>query len=714
MPDLESRFRSLARTAAPDLWPDAQRREPLPSPGRPAARRLLIAVTALAIAIAGFAVSVRAFTAGTSAPGPANSPPAPTGRSANGAIYYRVGGGDGPSRIEAVEADGTGQRVVFDGDPLLHVAQIAWSPDGSRIAYLDAIPAERGIYVADPDGSDPVKLTDGANDAWPSWSPDGSKIVFSSSADDPTLPTCEPGADFRCPTDVYVVDADGTDLTRLTDDAAPEYQPAWSPNGDRIAFVRSSGGTAGEAPLIFTMDVDGSDVRQASSGEGGSDFSPSWSPDGSRIAFVGFRFENTGIWVVDANGSNEHQIVGKDWYSVQDPVWSPAGDLIAFAGSPNGGDAALYDALYVMDPEGAEVRQLAEAPGWGVAGDIAWQPIRGESVTPEPTPSETAAAPTATVTDVIDLAGPGSAVAYGEGSVWVAVSNDDGSFAGELLRLDPGDGTAQAVIPVPAVPEWEVGGGGLAVGDGSVWIAGSVDAPGGFDAPGGGSNALLVRVDASSNTVTDAIDLGGLNGADVAVDANGVWVWIFADDGKMEVDRVDPATGAVLARIPIDASYGHLIFARGGNVVAVGNEVGADTVGRTALFAIDPQTDQVVGSLPLGRSTWPMAWPAMGEDGFLRVVTGDRLLTIDPGTLDVLADVPLRSTGDALAAGDGGVWFLDPQNRASVQRFDQETGQVDLSIELPIEASAPVALVLSPDAVWALDVDRKLVRIGLR
>jgi Tol biopolymer transport system component len=296
MRELLDRFEALSRTPTPDLWSAIESRQPHTTAELSASRRMLVAVVALAVAVAG--VGFAAISLGGSDRPAASGTPGPMG-SANGPIYFRVGGGDGASRIEAVEPDGSGRRVVFEGEPT-RIAQIAWSPDGGRIAYQDPVADERGIFVANADGSDAVRLTDGINDAWPSWSPDGSKIVFTSSRYDSSIELCEPGAEFRCPTDVYVMDSHGTNVTRLTSDPAPEYQPVWSPDGRRIAFVRSSGGSGGEAPLIFTMDADGLDVQQVSSGDGGSDFSPSWSPDGSQIVFLGFRFEATGIWIAAA------------------------------------------------------------------------------------------------------------------------------------------------------------------------------------------------------------------------------------------------------------------------------------------------------------------------------------------------------------------------------------------------------------------------------
>ena len=101
------------------------------------------------------------------------------------------------------------------------------------------------------------------------------------------------------------MDADGSNVLRLTDDPAGEFMPTWSPDGSRIAFAREGDWAAGTFEAIYTMGSDGTDVRQVSSASGGSDFWPSWSPDGTRIVFAAIRREDWGIWAVDANGSNE-------------------------------------------------------------------------------------------------------------------------------------------------------------------------------------------------------------------------------------------------------------------------------------------------------------------------------------------------------------------------------------------------------------------------
>ena len=379
MPELGQRFESFSRVRAPDLWPTVEDREPRPSLEPPRPRRVLVVTVAFVVAVAGIGLAAVSFGG--------SERPTASGASgwidvANGTIYFRVGGGDGGTQIESVEPDGSEQRVVFEGEPM-RIAQISFSPDGTRIAYQNPIADERGIFVANPDGSDAVRMTEGANDAWPSWSPDGTRIVFSSTRYDPSIEPCEPdGADATCPTDLYTFDVDGSNITRLTSDPAAEYRARWSPMGDLIAFERNTAPPPLMRPAIYTMNPDGTDVRQVSTGDGGSDFWPSWSSDGSQIVFAAIRREDWGIWAVDADGSNERMILGGTGAGyVDNPVWSPDGTLIAFVGNLAIDDYSPDDALYVMRSDGSNVAPIADAPGIGVAGDIAWQPTRS---TPTP------------------------------------------------------------------------------------------------------------------------------------------------------------------------------------------------------------------------------------------------------------------------------------------------------------------------------------------
>ncbi len=302
--------------------------------------------------------------------------------------------------------------------------------------------------------------------------------------------------------------------------------------------------------------------------------------------------------------------------------------------------------------------------------------------------------------------GAARAVTYGEGSIWVAVSANDGSSRGWILRIDPATNKIIARIPVESVPGWEVGGGGLTVGDGSVWVTGAVKAPRGLGSPGHGTDAVLIRIDPDTNRVADTIRLAGSFGLDVAIDKNGVWVLIDDDSYRPEVVRIDPSTGAVVATIPLGYHNSHFIFAVGGSILADGHVTNGAIVGNSVLSRIDPATNRVVARLPFAAYVWPAA-----GDGAIWAASGRTLVRIDPATDRVVgAPVPVESTGDSLAVGDGGVWFLKPEDRNRVFRFNPAIGRVDASVRLPAGTNA---IGIAPGSIWVLSYEHSLTRIRI-
>ena len=161
----------------------------------------------------------------------------------------------------------------------------AWSPDGQRIAFVDAC----NIEIRDADGSDQVVLIDvsGCRSQFttrsPVWSPNGRQIAFYLYAPDPNF-------------DIYVVEADGSDLTRLTSHSANDEFPVWSPFGNRIAFHSDRAGNRD----IYVMDANGGNLTRLTEHAADDEF-PVWSPDGSRIAFVSFRDGHKEIYVIDVD-----------------------------------------------------------------------------------------------------------------------------------------------------------------------------------------------------------------------------------------------------------------------------------------------------------------------------------------------------------------------------------------------------------------------------
>jgi Tol biopolymer transport system component len=146
--------------------------------------------------------------------------------------------------------------------------------------------------------------------------------------------------------DIYIIDADGSGLRQVT---GPEYrastQPAWSPDGQRLAFASSRYSPTVGAFDIFTIGSDGEEPRRITS-SGGSEEHPAWSPDGSAIAYEAISDNGSRIQLFDTNGSSvTNSILPRTWNSF--PSWSPRGDRVAFFGSddpfPHGWDLLVYD-----------------------------------------------------------------------------------------------------------------------------------------------------------------------------------------------------------------------------------------------------------------------------------------------------------------------------------------------------------------------------------
>jgi DNA-binding beta-propeller fold protein YncE len=311
---------------------------------------------------------------------------------------------------------------------------------------------------------------------------------------------------------------------------------------------------------------------------------------------------------------------------------------------------------------------------------------------------------------VVRQVGVAGSVAFGEGSIWAAATSNDGTFGGTIFRFDPATADLVSEIEVPSVPSWEVGGGGIVVADGSVWLAGGIETS---EAGPDNSDGMVLQIDVATEQVVREIGVGGQFAADVAVDASGAWVTVFGDGGDaMEVVRIDPATGAVVDRIPLESSYARDVFLAGGAVWVHEREVSNSTVYDSILTKVDPGLGRVAGSLRLAEHS---AFATL--DGSIWAVDGSDLVRIDPATAEVVGEpvrVGMIGYGALLRPGEGGLWFFSGTEKNPVlQRFDPGQGAVDVTIDLPPDAT-PIDLMLSPGAAWVLDYEGSLTRIALR
>ena len=168
--------------------------------------------------------------------------------------------------------------------------------------------------------------------------------------------------------DVYVINADGSERTRLTNNPAEDFDPVWSPDGTQIAFRSHRDGDE----EVYLMNADGSNQINLSNASG-TDYSPAWSPDGQWIAFQSDRTGNANIWIVKPDGSGLHQVTDIPGIS-EYPSWSPDSSRIAFHCTfgrrlSNGtGDFEIC----VVNMDGTDLIQLTDTEGENKLA--AWSP----------------------------------------------------------------------------------------------------------------------------------------------------------------------------------------------------------------------------------------------------------------------------------------------------------------------------------------------------
>jgi Tol biopolymer transport system component len=236
------------------------------------------------------------------------------------------------------------------------------SPD---IAFVSSRDGDYAIYVMAADGGGERRLTD-ADEVGegeqpivffqidPAWSPDGSKIAFASGRSGTS--------------DIYVMNADGTGTIRLTSTGANDAHPTWSAEGDAIAFSR-----AGD---VWLMGADGSNQRRVSDVLV-EESDPAWSPDGDWIAYVR-RTPGTAVqelWVMRPDGTERRRLTRQNGRAFT-PAWSPDSTRIVYS---TNAESQRYE-LFTIGLDGTGLRQVAPTandnfePSWSPDGStIAYQ-----------------------------------------------------------------------------------------------------------------------------------------------------------------------------------------------------------------------------------------------------------------------------------------------------------------------------------------------------
>jgi len=221
--------------------------------------------------------------------------------------------------------DGCAPEPIRLTDDPADDAEPAWSPDGHYIAFRSNRDDNGEIYLLQmPDAGEDIvideleltRLTDDpAWDSDPDWSPDGSQIVFESTRDGNWEIYRMPFSGKNFPEE-----DDYPNVVRLTDDAGNNWAPAWSPDGRRIAFTTDRDGNN----EIYVMDADGSQLVNLTNNPA-DDRMPTWSPDSQNIAFISNRDDNYEIYIMDEDGKNLVNVT-RSPYDEYVPNCAPEGD----------------------------------------------------------------------------------------------------------------------------------------------------------------------------------------------------------------------------------------------------------------------------------------------------------------------------------------------------------------------------------------------------
>lgn len=285
-----------------------------------------------------------------------------------------------------IRADGSEARRVTSA---LATTDPDWSPDGRRIAFTrnQDVGESTGftsddVFVMDADGSDLRQLTpdeQGLMSGQPTWSPDGAEIAFVRGQSVASVVPSRYGS-------LHVVDADGGEARRLGE-SRTDADPDWSPNGSEIVFVHGEdlASPTDANDDIFVLDLTTGVTRQLTRTPPGIyEAAPAWSPDGSRIAFARVtstsEFDGTAsIHVLRRDGTGERLVLAHRLYaySPYSLAWSPDGRTIAFETSSTIGCTSIS----LVDVETRAVRALTSCtrPVEASAAPV-WQPVADDEV----------------------------------------------------------------------------------------------------------------------------------------------------------------------------------------------------------------------------------------------------------------------------------------------------------------------------------------------
>jgi Tol biopolymer transport system component len=264
--------------------------------------------------------------------------------------------------IYVMNADGS-ERARLTTHPDLDFDP-AWSPDGTQIAFRSHRDGNEEVYVMNADGSEQANRTSNpTSDYSPAWSPDGTQIAFASDRTG------------RSGNDIWIMNADGSNPVQITAIPGISEYPSWSPDGSRLAFTCTFGRRLPEGVGDFevcVVNVDGTGLVQITDAPGEST-QPAWSPDGETIAFQsnrhgwpslpdytppaydGERFGEYDIYIMNVDGSGQTNLTEHPEEDDEFPAWSRDGHLVF----------TRYGCLQAMNGNGSELTAIGRCEDGG-------------------------------------------------------------------------------------------------------------------------------------------------------------------------------------------------------------------------------------------------------------------------------------------------------------------------------------------------------------
>ena len=214
------------------------------------------------------------------------------------------------TNLFTITLDGSDETAVFSQPMLLDYPD--WSPDGASLVTsytegcTDNTACNFDLYRFDLPTGIITQLTNSDGSEWvPQWSPDGTRIAFADDRDGDS--------------EIYVMNADGSNLAQLTENNGYDGRPRWSPDGEKISFESDQDGGDWD---VFIMNADGSKPRVLTDNDDADEWMQFWSPDGEWLVFVSAVDGDYELYIIKANGRNLQQLTSND-FSDEAPIWIP-------------------------------------------------------------------------------------------------------------------------------------------------------------------------------------------------------------------------------------------------------------------------------------------------------------------------------------------------------------------------------------------------------